>query len=564
MNKVKIIISAFVFSLIFTITAFATDVYIDGERVMYDDNTGYPFTENGTVLVPLYPTMQAFGNDGIIQDNPRGAVVITKGDISVSCNTSDSGFSRNGTKINSPYGLVWRGGPLFVPADIFSAFDAQVYIGGSGVVITRPEKEESAISIYGASYDEAYRGSLFFGAKYEPKNGIYLGCVSENDFACGAERFSDAVGKRAAAFTIFADINLSAATHEAELRYAAENGKLVRYVLYGCDAAGSIDNEALIKYAQALENSGARILLCPGYRSTCTISENHESDYSDYIQNFRFIADIFRVHAPSVATVWQICTCNSEQASLYYPGDLYADYVEISMCSKDRVDNIQSLISAYGYKKPLILEACIDIGKDMEDSAKKLSEFFAYLPVTCPQIKALFLPDVSDNASAGIQTDLLNVVRTGLSNACYLSGPEDVKSGLPYYFELCNNVTVPPSSIRLYSRGKNEKSEISRVVYELDGRPLTNTSINAVPFEAEIDFSAYGGKTVGLRAIAYDSSDIPFADKTYIINVSSKQSADNSVDENGGDIHPAVILVILISGIFAAAILIKKINDIFC
>ena len=41
-------------------TVFAEDVYINGEKIPYDDSTGYPFSEDGVVLVPLYPTFDAF------------------------------------------------------------------------------------------------------------------------------------------------------------------------------------------------------------------------------------------------------------------------------------------------------------------------------------------------------------------------------------------------------------------------------------------------------------------------------------------------------------------------
>lgn len=527
----------------------STDVYIDGTKVLYTEDTGYPFTENGSILLPLYPTFEAFGCDSVIQDNPNGTVVITCGDISVSINTSGNSICRNGTEIPSVYGLVWRGGPLYVPAKIFAAFDAEVFFGGSGVIITRPREENAQIEIFAASYDKSYRGSKYFGAKYEPENGIYPGDASGEETAQAVSRFTEVFHKSPAAFTV------SDGTEGAEkaLVFAADSGRTVRYV-YCIDG---FDAEKVTELAKKLEASGAKILLCPVSGNDCVHSESFRDAGEGYTENFRRTADIFRSCAPSVAMVWQICSCRYESCQLLYPGDRYTDYVELSMCSGEVSDTkALSYISAvYGYKKPLILNIDIGVGEYRRD----FLNFCTYLPVKYPTVKYLFIGGIPENIT---DREYLNILRTAFSGNSYTEKSGTVQSGMPYFFELGNNVTVPPSEIKVYSHIHGDDAEVSHVVYSLGGKQTEKGGIGDMPYEAAIDFSGYSGKTVSLRAVAYDINGTALADRTYTVNVSTRQSADMKT-ANTDSTSPAVYIVIILVSICAIVLTVKKINDIF-
>lgn len=547
-------------SALLVLSVYAQDVYIDGEKVVYNENTGEPFSEDGVIFVPLYPTFEAFGNDGIIQDNPNGTVVISKGGISVSCNTSDSLFIRNGTKIKAPTGLIWRGGPLYVPTDIFKAFDADVYINGSGVIITRKEEAETRAAIFGASDDEAYRGSKHFGAKYEPNNGLYLGCMSHSAPLEGIKEFSESYGKAAAAFTVYVDINEPFSNCENELRYAAESGKLIRLLLSGIDFHAP-DTEKLTRLAQQLEASGARILLDIAPLATCTSSEHYFADTEAYKAVFTEISGLFKSEAPSVATVWQICTCAGETARKYYPGDMYTDYAEIVICS-DNTDSYRELpffLSAYGYKKPIILEADISHYGLAKYGNDFCLTFCTYLPVKYPQIKMAFFPVISDE---NVDNGYLNAVRTGVSEVSYIENPNVAAYSMPYYFEMGNGIEVPASKLKIYMSNDEVYQKASYVIYRLNGEQVHEAPIKSIPFEAEINLVPFAGKNVSLEAIVYDDSNLPYVHKSYTLNVGMRLITD-SADENEAASpygYIALTLIVLI-GIF---VIIKKINDIFC
>ncbi len=559
MRILKILIFALALTVWLTAAALAQDVYIDGEKVIYDETTGDPFIENGAILVPLYPTFEAFGCDGIIQDNPTGTVVITKGGISVCCSTNNNIFTRNGTKTEAPAGLVWRGGPLYVAVDIFKAFDAQVYINGSGVIITRSPENDGQAGVFGATSDESYRGSEYFGAKREPPNGLYLGCNSHGDPLSGMEAFNENYGKKAAAFTVYADITKPFSDYDRELRYSIQNEKLVRFVINGIDFL-SPDTERISQAAEYLENSGAKILLNPAPSMTCVHSENYFPDYETYRQSFNIISEIFKRKAPSVALIWQVCTCNRENCELYYPGNMYIDYVETVLCGNDTEsrEKLPLFVSAYGYKKPIILEADISpevFGQHIDDCL----EFCTYLPINHPQIKAVFFPDLAkeDNKTPAY----LNAIRTGVSSISYIESSNDTPASMPYYFEFGSGIDVPAAKMKICSRYSSEKAEASYVIYKLNGKQIS-TPAKSIPFEAQIDFSQYAGKTVSLEVTIYDSFNRPCIEKTYALNVGTQRISESENSPAGLSPYGYIsAILICLTGIF---VIIKKINDIFC
>ena len=544
----------FVMSLLLGSSVFAVDVYIDGEKVEYSDQTGYPFSENGTVLVPLSPTVEKFGADSIILDNPSGTAVVSKGGISVSCNTSEAYLVRNGNRIKTSHGLVWRGGPLYVPAEIFSAFDAEVSVGGSGVIVTKKNDDGKLYGVFGAFSDKKYGGPQYVGGKYVPENGMYLGCFGNGDAISAPESFSRFYGKDAAAFTVYADISDSHEMHEKELRYAVEKGKLVRFILSGIDFKNP-DTEKIADIARCLENSGAKILFCPAYGKNCKYSDSFCEDAEVYKQGFIKTASVLKNYAPSVPVVWQVCTCAENAGQNYYPGDIYADHVETDMCKgkKHGLLSLQSFVSAYGYKKSILLETDIDGVRHEKDSIGHLG-FFTYLPMKYPQIKAVFLSVPS--ASGELDGEYINAVRSGISGASYIEKTVSGENDTPFFSVIGNGVTVPASKVKISCGFEGA----SRVIYKLNGKEVSQLPSKDIPFEAEIDFSPYAGKTVNLDAVIYDSNNRMCFERSYTVNTDADIPADTKTEKE----FPFGYAVIFAVGIIGIFVVVKKINDIFC
>lgn len=547
MKKILFILCLAVAATLLCSNALAIDVYVNGEKILYNDSTGYPFYEKETVLVPLYKTAESFGAS-VVQDNPNGTVLVKHGSVTVSASTDENAFYRNGVKITSDAGLVWQGGPLYVPAVLFEALDAEVFFSGSTVTIASKADNGQSLRLYASSYDKAYRGARYFGAKYEPQCGIYPGLQYPES--------KDSVldGLSGAGTLVYADAKSPILPHADVLTRAAESGRLVQYVLCEDNISEISDgSEKYIKIAQSLEKSGAKIL----FRLHCS------EKATAFTEKFRIVSDIFRTHAPSVALVWEIEADSSEQDIIAaYPGDRYLDYVgtavNLGAYYENSLSALDSAVSLFGYKKPVIIT---EISSDIS-CGNELLDFYTYLPIRYPQVKAVFLREPDENATVPYG-DYLTLYGAGTSGFAYLSAANAGTEGTPCYFQLGNGVTVPPSKIRLYCYAGEEKNRISHITYLLNGEPLQDLSPTAIPYEAEIDFSSYAGQTIILRVRALDNAQQPFAENVCKIRVSSAASADNRIGENTIPVTNALAAVgISLAGLVAVLIIIKKLRSI--
>ncbi len=571
MKKFRYLACVFLLMQLMVFSAYAINVYIDGVAVEYNDETNYPFAENGAVFVPLYPTLEAFGADSIVQDNPNGTVIVKKGDIYVNCNTAENCIYRNGVRINSDYGLVWRG-PLFVSTDFFKAFNANVSLGGSGVIITT-DKNSNKLKIFGSSYDSAYRAAKYFNVRYEPEKGMYFGS-SENGYE-SAEKLSLAADKEVSAFTVACATSDDFLQVRNSLLTAANEGRIVRFLLFPENREllqnAALQNAVYSEKAQNISETGARTLIYLLPDSVCRYSERYIENPQEYVEAFRNICNIFKNNNPSATVVWQVCSCMADRAADYYPGDAYVDYAEISVCRHSEhnfAENeraVSNLVYQFGYRKPLLFEAALRDIAYGENNAEELLETFTYLPIKFPQFKAVFLEISAENTDSKSDFSFSNALKAVVSGTNYLSdiNSEDCKS--PYYFELANNVTVPPSKIKLYSYLKDSESEVERIECRINGVAVANVGSSGIPHETPVDFSDYPGQTVTLEVIAYGENDFLLAKNDCTLNVSANHSADNRVtDEKQKQTLPIVPIAIVIMGILAISVIIKKINDIFC
>jgi hypothetical protein len=67
--------------LLSVITANAFDVYVDGQKVEFNDNTGYPYIDNDRTMLPLRAVTEACGAEGVCKrfrsgsgDGSRGGI----------------------------------------------------------------------------------------------------------------------------------------------------------------------------------------------------------------------------------------------------------------------------------------------------------------------------------------------------------------------------------------------------------------------------------------------------------------------------------------------------------
>ena len=618
-------------------SASALDVVIDGEKVVFDDNYGYPFITEGRTLVPLRVTMEAYGAN-VRWDAEQSTAIVTLNETTVVCPTNENCIYRNGTRIPNEVGAVIIDSRTYLPIRaVLEAFDAQVGYDGN-VLVTRPEymsyvdkleaakpgnwnfwgewsnamslfnsgkyyeaadafeklvptifkhdgpvnaamlynhlgfccektgrgdlaaacfiregelwdmvegQHQSAVAarrkakyartvvqMFASVKDEKYNVRLNTQSEFVPKAGILKGVTLKRSSFPYIDTFEATTGVKLGAGLIYGTPAEGISPYKNVFTEAAKRGVAVQYALQPqnlADLAGiSVEDSRYVAIAKDISATNAVVYVRFASEMNDTTSAIYTENYELYKEKFRIVADIFHKYAPNCAMVWSPNFSPEDTIELYYPGDAYVDIVGMSAYSEyqpetDPLDEgidrsrfgalLNSIVSLYGYKKPIIVSECGAsyrnpvTGDDItEFASRQINEFFTYLPIKYPQISSAYLFETVD--AAGIRrfefpgnATYSEAAIKGLSSYRYIS---DLRgdSG-EYSFELGNNVRVPAANVLLHSFVETLHNDFSYVVYRING---TDIGVSyGIPYTISADFSPYKGQTAELTCLAFDS-----------------------------------------------------------
>ena len=111
----KKILFVCVLVLVSFVNVYAIDININGEMVVFSDNSGYPFLdENNRVLVPLRITMEAAGAYVVWNaSNQTARIVSSNRDISIT--VGEAHFISNGRVVGIDTTAIIRDGKIYLP-----------------------------------------------------------------------------------------------------------------------------------------------------------------------------------------------------------------------------------------------------------------------------------------------------------------------------------------------------------------------------------------------------------------------------------------------------------------
>ncbi len=401
---------------------------------------------------------------------------------------------------------------------------------------------ENTVQIYAKTTDPAYMSKASYGVKFEPASGIYLGVTIEN--ADKAGDFASLIGRDVAGYLVYN-------AEDFNLNLAKRTGKLLQCGIQPADLAdlASITEEdpRYVKMAQDIERTGIKVLI----RFACEMNDNTSkiftTDYELYKSRFRIVSNIFKKYAPNTAVmVWSPNFYPEETMELYYPGDEYVDYVGISAYAEYAPETdplemgidrsragamLDKLVSLYGYKKPFIISeggasyTAPKTGADITDfSARQLADFYTYLPIRYPMVKAAFLynlPDVNVGSGRSFQLKnnptVLDAYLGAIRNPAFRSEFSDA-APVPSYYEIASGVSVKPEVVEISSFVKTVENDFAYVVYRVNGADVGVSY--GIPYSVNIDFAPYAGQNdVKLGCLAFDSTGKLCAEKTYSVKV---------------------------------------------
>jgi len=144
-------------------TAHASDVYIDGKKVAFNKESGYPFEEDGRTLVPLRVTMESFGAE-VDWEQSTNTAIVRKDSVTVRCIIGENCIYRNNVEVPNDAAAVVKSGRIYLPIRaVLEAFGAKVSWDGSVRVespgdfafIEKVEKSSSVTTNYWGIWNEA-------------------------------------------------------------------------------------------------------------------------------------------------------------------------------------------------------------------------------------------------------------------------------------------------------------------------------------------------------------------------------------------------------------------------
>ena len=413
----------------------------------------------------------------------------------------------------------------------------------------------SSVQMYAKTYNEAYKTRKDFSEMYEPANGLYVGAYAEGDRAVHdpysmnkfyMNEFPALVGRDMSAYLLYMPSTTPLSNYQSHIDIAKQKNKIIQLAIEPVNLYQTQPNDATyVKLAQDMEASGAKFLM----RFACEMNDTscpwYTTDYNLYIEKFRIVADIFHTYAPSVPVVWSPNFYPANNMHLYYPGDAYVDYVGISSYMNHQPETdplgqgvdrnrwseqLDTICSLYAHKKPIIISeggaSYIDYTTwaDITPFAStQLYDFFTYLPIKYPSVKAVFLFDQDKNSNNGCyrfslsnNAQYLDAFKRGTQSEQYLASPDE-NANLPQYYELGTNVTVEAAVVEISSFIKTPANDTSYVVYNIYGTDIATSY--SIPYSASIDFAPYKGTTIPLKAMAFNAAGAKVAEKTYYVKV---------------------------------------------
>ena len=406
--------------------------------------------------------------------------------------------------------------------------------------IRKSDNIKSEVILYSNTRDESKSLVKYFDAPLEPKLGILLGAYAEMDKAVhdssSADKFyinefPKLAGKDHAAYLIYLTYGMDLSSYHSHINVAKEKNKIIELALQPIKGLDSVNDKDgyLVKLAKDMENSGAKFMLRFANEMNDQTSLWYTADYNKYISKFRMVSKIFKENAPSAAIVWAPNFFPPDTIPSYYPGDEYVDYVGISSYQnyapnldplKQGVDRsrwssqLDRIYSLYGDRKPIVIAEggvsyiARSTGENITNYAsKQLKDFYTYLPIKYPNVKAVFLYGATNLPSKYILSEnptMLNTYSQAIKNNYYLSDYKNSSVIDTYYYPISGN-KISPTLQELCSYIKYaEDTKIARVEYKVNNETVGNTY--EIPYKVNCDFSKYGGQTVVITVNTYDSN----------------------------------------------------------
>ncbi len=407
----------------------------------------------------------------------------------------------------------------------------------------RAEYCTAGISLFAVTNDASLSLVNNYGEAGESKNGILLGAYAEAEKALSGNytTFSNYVGKTHGAYLIYYSVgaNLEATYGLKQYIHMAQESNTVLQIalqpLSGLDYVLSSQGKTWLEnFAKYLATTGVPVYVRFAAEMNLE-STPWSTSGARYIEAFRRVYTIMHQYADNAAVVWSPNFYPTTNYQTFYPGDEYCDYVGVSAYQNNSaalaatdplgegqvrqrlINSLAALYTLYGGKKPIIISegAATFVSQEGSDVTAfanwQLKDFYTYLPIVYPNVKAMFYFDSADtgavirNFMLSQNATLRSTYSSVIQSASYLS---DYTAGaeLATYYVPLFGISIPAATTQLCSYVNYiDNAAVASVSYQINGSHLGTTY--ASPFTISCDLSAYQGmQDVEFVVSAYDSA----------------------------------------------------------
>ncbi len=219
-------------------------------------------------------------------------------------------------------------------------------------------------------YESQNEVSVHYGAKFEPKRGVYFGSTYDKDDRINdynGEKIRKYFPKQESVYLIYLEFGDDISNIERYNRYFADAKKHGNFVLLAWNTYTSLENlnshkEYIRKTINYLSDTGLKIFL--RFANEMNVGPNGDNPAA-YIEAFKFVADYAHTKE-NIAMVWSPNDIGAIDRPLesYYPGDEYVDWLGMSQYTikyfqgikehGDKTDELNTFFFAGDYANPIL------------------------------------------------------------------------------------------------------------------------------------------------------------------------------------------------------------------
>jgi|GEM_PF-4297263 len=364
----------------------------------------------------------------------------------------------------------------------------------------------------------------YYGAKHEPKTGVYFGeCYNTDD-----RQVNTGVKQSAALFYVLYEIE-TIEQFDYLLKPFSQSRQIIEIawnlVNEGDTLAKVLNDRAKIEAeADYLKKLGTPILLRFGAEMNVW---QKKADPEQFKTVFKFVSQIMKDRAPNVAMLWSPNWLGHVETTYdqFYPGDEYVDWVGASLYSvkypkgkpaddigqaiylsdnfANPVRQLSHLVKEYGDRKPIIVSECgienYSVTRNEYTNAwanTHMKAIYESIPMVYPQVKAILYFNTdspiawAENRFSLFNNNEMQAVYKELTKSSRLIPFGSKESGVTYK-KIDKEITLSADVVPFTIYTPYFKKDGLTVNYFIDEKWVGAS--NMVPHRQNIDLSKLGG-----------------------------------------------------------------------